>query len=131
MKLILKTLALLSLALSVIACAQETESIPSLATQFVTAIDNRDLEAYASLFNDDAVFDDLGNVNTGLEEIRAFGQLLIDAEADYTIKSETLEGDVLTFTFDFINNGGYTLTDATGVITIADGRIQELIISRN
>lgn len=126
-----KLLIGLILFLAVIACAQDTETTPSLAQQFKTAIDNRDLKAYTALFHNDAVFDDLGNVNEGIEEIRAFGQLLIDAEADYTIKSETLEGDVLTFTFDFINNGGYTLTDAKGVMTIADGRIRELVISRN
>lgn len=115
------------LLVSCVASTQEAEV--SLAQQFVNAVNAGDLEAYMAVYTPDAVVDDIGRVFDSEEELRSWGEALINADSVYTITGEEMQGDTLVWGLEY-RAGSYSLT-GTGEIVAEDGKIKSMIIRSN
>jgi hypothetical protein len=121
---------LIALSLLLVSCitgAQEAE--PSLAQQFVTAVNAGDLEAYTAVYAPDAVVDDIGRVFDTPEELQSWGEALINANSVYTILSEEMQGETLVWRLEY-RAGSYFLA-GTGEIVAEDGKIKTMVIRSN
>lgn len=101
--------------------AAATGPAVNLVRRYVATINAKDLEGYARLFADDAVFVDAGRRFTGADQIRRFGADLVRVGSRYVIVELTGEGNEASLVFDYTAPGvGYTLDDGRGELT-ADG----------
>jgi hypothetical protein len=112
-----------------VSSAQTAKPAPKdIPTLYAKAIDDKNLEAFGALFNEDAVFDDLGTVNKGRSEIKAFGQKIIDFRGKYTTRNINVNGDKITWLFDFVGGGGSYRLRGQGDFVLKNGLVQNLKI---
>jgi hypothetical protein len=110
--------------------AQNAKPAPKdIPTLYAKAIDDKNLKAFGALFNEDAVFDDLGTVSKGREEIVAFGQKIIDFQGQYVTREIKVSGEKITWLFDFTGGGGSYKLRGQGDFVIKNGLIQRLKIA--
>jgi hypothetical protein len=121
---------LIILSLLLVSCVASTqEDEVSLAQQFVNAVNAGDLEAYMAVYAPDAVVDDIGRIFDSEEELREWGEALINADSAYTILSEGMQGETLVWTLEY-RAGSYFLA-GTGEIVAEDGKIKSMVIRSN
>ncbi len=101
------------------------KDIPAAYTK---AIDDKNLDAFAALFNDDAVFNDLGTINRGRKEIREFGGKIIDFQGKYVTREVRVNSEKITWLFDFTGGGGSYRLRGQGDFVLRNGLIQNLNI---
>jgi ketosteroid isomerase-like protein len=121
---------LIVLSLLLVSCVASTQDAEeSLAQQFVNAVNAGDLEAYMAVYAPDAVVDDIGRVFDSEEELRSWGEALINADSVYTILSEEMQGETLVWTLEY-RAGSYFLA-GTSEIVAEDGKIKTMVIRSN
>lgn len=126
----MKTIATVLISvLALLATSSAENAKPALKdipAAYAKAIDDKNLEAFKALFNADAVFNDLGTVNKGHAEIKAFGQKIIDFQGKYTTREVKVDGEKITWLFDFTGGGGSYKLRGQGDFVTKNGLIQTL-----
>jgi hypothetical protein len=119
----LVTAAALGLLLAAPALA-ETSAVQA----FVSAVNSGDTRGCMASFAPQATFIDLGNDFSAKDRLEWFCNEVVKQKAAYRILSETREGDVITWTFDF-QAGGYFL-EGKGRATVSGSTFTDLVIER-
>jgi steroid Delta-isomerase len=111
----------------------EPEALKELVARYVEAASGRDLEAYASLFADDAVIvDPVGTPPyVGRDGVRAFRQMALDATTEMAFTAEGLRaaGDHVAFNFTVTGSVGDAKMVIQGIeifVVDADRRIKSM-----
>ena len=128
----LRLFIMLLVSTSLIACAQETTAeapdLPEVVQQFVDATNAGDAEAVAATFAEDAVFDSVGRIYDGRDEImdRFLAPEVIALGGQYEVLSVS-EGEDGRVVVEFDFTAGSLFEHFTYDFLIEDGLIQDVV----
>ncbi len=125
----MKYIALLfALLLGISSAQQNKPAAKDIPAAYVKAVSDKNLDAFAALFNEDAVFNDLGTINRGRSAIREFGGKIVDFQGKYVTREVLVNGERITWLFNFTGGGGGYRLRGQGDFVLKNGLIQNLVI---